>query len=182
MSSANDFRLSRLSSQAHVFAGVDFAKPSTPTKLLDALIAPGSLRVMKNAQVMLIRNIDSTLVNGSIGIVIGFALSSAYPNRPSGAVKGGRKGASTLWPVVEFPLSGTEKGRKSSKLGSGTFELTALLLRREHTLIHLFKHFQSNYSETSRCYGEILAALSTQTSQIPTWLGISDHITMSQCA
>ena len=42
------------------------------TKLLANCMAPIELRLKKHAQVMLIKNIDESLVNGSLGKVIGF--------------------------------------------------------------------------------------------------------------
>lgn len=42
------------------------------SKLLDNCMAPPSITLKKGAQVMLIKNIDDTLVNGSVGKVIAF--------------------------------------------------------------------------------------------------------------
>ena len=46
--------------------------PVQRSKLLDNCMAPASLKLKKGAQVMLIKNIDDTLVNGSVGKVIAF--------------------------------------------------------------------------------------------------------------
>lgn len=53
----------------HEFTAFDSGKDP---KKMDSCIAPGLIRLKKNAQVMLLKNMDSTLVNGSLGIVIGF--------------------------------------------------------------------------------------------------------------
>ncbi len=46
--------------------------PVQRSKLLDNCMAPTSIKLKKGAQVMLIKNIDDTLVNGSVGKVIAF--------------------------------------------------------------------------------------------------------------
>jgi ATP-dependent DNA helicase PIF1 len=55
-----------------------------------------SLRV--GAQVMLIRNIDSYLANGTLGKVIGF--SNEHPHKLPGSFED--ENDDTLWPIVEF--------------------------------------------------------------------------------
>jgi ATP-dependent DNA helicase PIF1 len=49
-------------------------------KLLSNCMAPEALQLKKGAQVMLIKNIDETLVNGSIGKVIGFMSETMFDN------------------------------------------------------------------------------------------------------
>lgn len=104
VSASNAARLAELSSTKHIFTSIDSKQDSTNAKAFESLMAPESLTLMKGAQVMLVRNIDHSLVNGSIGTVVGFALSSSFPDRPKGT-KPGRHGFSTLWPVVEFKIS-----------------------------------------------------------------------------
>jgi len=48
------------------------ADPNTREKLLSQFMAQPVLKLKKGAQVMLIKNIDSSLVNGSLGIVQAF--------------------------------------------------------------------------------------------------------------
>jgi ATP-dependent DNA helicase PIF1 len=50
------------------------------TKLLENCLAPESIHLKKGAQVMLIKNIDETLVNGSLGKVIGFMSETTFDN------------------------------------------------------------------------------------------------------
>jgi ATP-dependent DNA helicase PIF1 len=48
------------------------------------MMAPASITLKTNAQVMLIKNVDETLVNGSMGKVIGFAQPHLYREDASG--------------------------------------------------------------------------------------------------
>jgi ATP-dependent DNA helicase PIF1 len=50
------------------------------TKLLANCLAPEVIQLKKGAQVMLIKNIDETLVNGSLGKVIGFMSETMFDN------------------------------------------------------------------------------------------------------
>jgi hypothetical protein len=45
---------------------------------MESCIAPQLIRLKKNAQVMLLKNMDPNLVNGSLGIVAGFAGDETY--------------------------------------------------------------------------------------------------------
>jgi ATP-dependent DNA helicase PIF1 len=49
-------------------------------KLLQNCLAPQTIHLKKGAQVMLIKNIDETLVNGSLGKVIGFMSEAMFDN------------------------------------------------------------------------------------------------------
>ena len=72
---ANVTRLKMLQGQEFVFESKDGGaivdKPQRD-KLLSNCMAPGSIILKKGAQVMLIKNVDESLVNGSIGKVLGF--------------------------------------------------------------------------------------------------------------
>lgn len=77
---ANRNRLSRLPGPRHYYlkrdefplGNSDIQKKSLEKRLDDAVLSPHRLELRHGAQVMLIRNVDSTLVNGSLGRVIAF--------------------------------------------------------------------------------------------------------------
>lgn len=58
--------------------------PVQKEKMLANFMAPQSLQLKIDAQVMLIKNIDETLVNGSMGRVIGFCHKVEYVTDTSG--------------------------------------------------------------------------------------------------
>jgi ATP-dependent DNA helicase PIF1 len=66
--------MQKLSGQVMTFQAVDSgnAEPNTRKALLANSIAPETLDLKKGSQVMLIKNIDGQLVNGSLGIVQSF--------------------------------------------------------------------------------------------------------------
>jgi hypothetical protein len=66
---SNNARLEALHGDYHDFRAIDTGKD--PRKM-ESCIAPTMIRLKINAQVMLLKNMDGTLVNGSLGIVIGF--------------------------------------------------------------------------------------------------------------
>ena len=72
---ANNTRMRNLGGRAFEFIAEDggsIADKAQRDKLLANCMAPQSISLKKGAQVMLIKNIDETLVNGSIGKVIAF--------------------------------------------------------------------------------------------------------------
>ena len=72
---ANGARMRNLTGKEFDFRAEDggmIQDPVQRSKLLDNCMAPASLKLKKGAQVMLIKNIDDTLVNGSVGKVIAF--------------------------------------------------------------------------------------------------------------
>ena len=91
-------------------------------KMLSNFMAPQMLKLRAEAQVMLIKNLDDMLVNGSMGRVKRFVDPATYgtPDKeglentagivgggPSGAAGASKKGAgldAKLYPVVEFIL------------------------------------------------------------------------------
>lgn len=71
---ANAARLSALGGQSHTFTARDSgsAVPAKRQKLLDNMMAVGTLELKVDAQVMLVKNVSETLVNGSVGRVLAF--------------------------------------------------------------------------------------------------------------
>lgn len=60
--------------------GGTIADKTMRDKLLANCMAPGEILLKKGAQVMLIKNIDETLVNGSLGKVAGFMSEAMFDN------------------------------------------------------------------------------------------------------
>lgn len=81
---SNEVRLRQLTGEVYNFDSADTGEPAMRDKLLQHMMAPKVLSLKKGAQVMLIKNLDETLVNGSLGKVIGFmneATFSVYSDR-----------------------------------------------------------------------------------------------------
>ena len=78
---ANQERLHLLQGNAMVFEARDggsIVDKVQRDKLLQNCMAPETITLKKGAQVMLIKNVDESLVNGSIGRVIGFMDESTF--------------------------------------------------------------------------------------------------------
>lgn len=131
---ANFTRLKMLQGKDYVFesrdGGAIVDKPQRD-KLLSNCMAPENIVLKKGAQVMLIKNIDESLVNGSIGKVIGFMDEKKFDSYQAteaslageggvlgsqavnelGAGDGGPRGILTSlqtvrqWPVVRFMVT-----------------------------------------------------------------------------
>lgn len=70
---SNERRLRDLPGPIHRFEAVDTGEEAIKDKLLANMMAPKAIELKEDAQVMLIKNLDETLVNGSLGKVIGFS-------------------------------------------------------------------------------------------------------------
>lgn len=128
--SANALRLARLSGEKRTFHAEDAGSASNERrkKLLSNFMAPEVLQLAQDAQVMLIKNCDGALVNGSMGRVAGFVDPSeyvdgaAYETRPADdrgsdnftvhadSSRSTPKEGIPKWPLVEFAVPGG-KGR-----------------------------------------------------------------------
>ncbi|GME78004.1 unnamed protein product [Ambrosiozyma monospora] len=78
---ANNDMLRKLPGKALVFTAKESGSVTDPEKrkqLLSNFLAPQRIALKKDAQVMMVKNIDSTLVNGSLGRVIGFMDPDTY--------------------------------------------------------------------------------------------------------
>ncbi|TLD04963.1 uncharacterized protein PgNI_09539 [Pyricularia grisea] len=74
---SNNLRLAALKSKTYRYDAQDSGDPNFRDKLLQNMMAPQKLELRKGAQVMLIKNMDETLVNGSLGTVVGFMSETA---------------------------------------------------------------------------------------------------------
>lgn len=78
---ANNFRLKGLPGKIHLYYAIDggsLEDQNLKDKLLQNFLAPKELGLKVGAQVMMIKNIDATLVNGSLGKVIDFMDPETY--------------------------------------------------------------------------------------------------------
>ncbi|KAJ7066371.1 hypothetical protein C8F01DRAFT_698987 [Mycena amicta] len=132
--------MSHLQSKVHTFTASDggtVLDPNQRERLLSNFMAVQSLELREGAQVMLIKNMDEQLVNGSMGIVLRFsdpskALEESFDilGDTSATGTGGKKPASTatgkkgvLYPVVEFSLSNGGKATMMVKPEAFKIEL-----------------------------------------------------------
>ncbi|KAL1882753.1 hypothetical protein VTK73DRAFT_878 [Phialemonium thermophilum] len=76
--SSNERRLRALPGTSYRYEAMDSGEQAVRDKLLQNMMAPKVLELKKGAQVMLIKNMDDTLVNGSLGIVTGFMSESTF--------------------------------------------------------------------------------------------------------
>lgn len=83
---ANNNMLKGLKGGAITFTAVDggaLAHTQQGQKMLESFLAPKNITLKAGAQVMMIKNLDETLVNGSLGTVVGFLNSDTYHNYTS---------------------------------------------------------------------------------------------------
>jgi ATP-dependent DNA helicase PIF1 len=71
--SSNERRLRELPGVPYRYEAADSGVEAIRDKLLANMMAPKAIELKVDAQVMLIKNLDETLVNGSLGKVIGFS-------------------------------------------------------------------------------------------------------------
>ncbi|GAA5849249.1 hypothetical protein JCM8547_006492 [Rhodosporidiobolus lusitaniae] len=135
---ANQARLRALPGEEKVFKAEDGGREYDQAKangrrstVLDNFMAPEQLVLKVGAQVMLIKNLDTTLVNGTVGTVVGFGV-------PELDEEGGEmEGEEELWTVgadgeqirvkAEQTAMNAQEARKKQKLAekiaNGTIEL-----------------------------------------------------------
>ncbi|GAP88832.2 putative DNA repair and recombination protein pif1 [Rosellinia necatrix] len=75
---SNELRLRNLAGETHRYEATDSGDPNIREKLLANMMAPKVIELKKGGQVMLIKNMDDTLVNGSLGKVTGFMAEAAF--------------------------------------------------------------------------------------------------------
>jgi ATP-dependent DNA helicase PIF1 len=117
---SNNLRMSRLRGESHTYHAKDggLAVGEQRQKLLDNFMAQGVLHLAIGAQVMLIKNIDETLVNGSMGIVVSFKDPRVFSGdsdadfpmeeapRKAGVINALSLGEAKKRPVVDFNVPG----------------------------------------------------------------------------
>lgn len=115
---ANQRALERLKGTAYEYLAEDYESNRAKQegiKIDQHCIAPQLVKLREGAQVMMLKNIDSTVVNGSIGRVVGFMSQSDF----SGAKTSG-KGASSVYDEralgVTSDLSDPVNARKCERL------------------------------------------------------------------
>lgn len=107
---ANAARMAALPGSVHRFTARDSgpAPPEKGQRLLDNTFAVPILELKHNAQVMLVKNVSETLVNGSVGKVLGFGPVTGTPfNRYK--MTPDNSGPREQFPLVEFD---TFKGKE----------------------------------------------------------------------
>ena len=80
---ANNTKMEQLVGEVMIFEARDggtISNKEARDKLLKNCMAPETITLKKGAQVMLIKNMDDTLVNGSLGKVIGFMNEATWDN------------------------------------------------------------------------------------------------------
>ncbi|KAL3423208.1 mitochondrial dna helicase [Phlyctema vagabunda] len=77
---SNAFRMRALHGRAYAFAAKDTGtmEETQREKLLSNMMAPKFMELKKGAQVMLIKNLDEQLVNGSLGRVVSFMSAKTF--------------------------------------------------------------------------------------------------------
>lgn len=83
---ANTAKLRALNGDGWTYPAMDSGsvEPVQRAKLLASFMATQTLELRVDAQVMLIKNMDETLVNGSMGKVLGFEHKSLFETDPRG--------------------------------------------------------------------------------------------------
>jgi ATP-dependent DNA helicase PIF1 len=106
--------MNRLNTASYNFVALDgglITDPEQRAKMLSNFMAPQSLVLRKDAQVMLIKNVDDLLVNGSIGRIVDFVDPVIHRERggEDTSSKDTKKitaslGTGKLYPLVDFSL------------------------------------------------------------------------------
>lgn len=101
---ANASRLAALPGPAHSFVARDSgsAEQGKRQRLLENMMAVRTLELKRDAQVMLVKNVSDTLVNGSVGKVLDFCPSPDNKNNNNKKSQGGGGHDDELLPLVEF--------------------------------------------------------------------------------
>ncbi|CAI6655846.1 BAF_HP2_G0042920.mRNA.1.CDS.1 [Saccharomyces cerevisiae] len=127
---ANNSRLSKLPGQVHIFNAIDggaLEDEELKERLLQNFLAPKELHLKVGAQVMMVKNLDATLVNGSLGKVIEFMDPETYfcyealtndPSMPPEKLETWAENPSKLKAAMEREQSDGEESAVASRKSS----------------------------------------------------------------
>ncbi|KAG2364856.1 hypothetical protein BDR07DRAFT_731550 [Suillus spraguei] len=128
--------MTHLQTEQKVYLATDggiIADPNQRDKMLANFMAPKNLVLRVGAQVMLIKNMDDMLVNGSMGKILRFVDPALYGtdyddvdgNGNAGKAKSERKQTATtkdmFMPVVEFSVP--NRGRREALIVTETWKV-----------------------------------------------------------
>lgn len=120
---ANRERMEKLTGDLHTYASVDggTADPRSRENQLNNFMAPKELQLKVDAQVMMIKNVDEQLVNGTVGKVIDFMTESEWAASVVGMATGEKEPGEkekpknrtneVKLPVVEWKIVGSRSPR-----------------------------------------------------------------------
>lgn len=112
---ANSSKMRNLQGQEYIFASRDggaIVDQAQRDKLLQNCMAPASISLKKGAQVMLIKNVDESLVNGSLGRIMGFMDERQFDNYTNNEEDYAMKPDGTIASTVDNELSTQENAKK----------------------------------------------------------------------
>ena len=120
---ANSTRLNMLQGAVQVFDARDggaIVDKAQRDKLLQNCMAPELITLKKGAQVMLIKNVDESLVNGSIGKVIGFMDEQKFDSYTTGDDDSARSPGGTIATQSNEYLASDEAAKRRMLQGITT--------------------------------------------------------------
>lgn len=129
---SNQCRMSSLATEQQDYTATDGGMLTDPVqrdRILSNFMAPKTLQLRGGAQVMLIKNMDDTLVNGSMGKVMRFVQEKFYGTEHDDGFGSGRPKCENkrpptndmYCPVVEFLLP--NKGRRECLIRPETWKV-----------------------------------------------------------
>lgn len=122
MENSNERRLRVLPGKSYRFEAYDSGDPAMRERLLQNMMAPKVIDLKKGAQVMLIKNMDETLVNGSLGTVMGFMSESTFELTGGAHDLDDAHSGDEIDPKVKQRIKAFAKDLDASASGSGAGE------------------------------------------------------------